>query len=89
MPALLEAVVIRPVTANIDARGQQAQCDEVSAELARWMAGEAWWGEKGIEGPAARIVIDYSRDMLAHLFTLTEQGYVIASVGLRYRRPGS
>jgi hypothetical protein len=86
MPAFLEATVVRPVSGPCDEREKTALHDSMTADLGRWMVGDVWWGERGIDGPAARLEIDYNRDTLAHLFTVTDMGYVITHARVQYRK---
>ncbi len=86
MPKYLEATVIRPVVAQANRGCAQDAYDLMKEELSRWTIGETWWGEKGIDGPAALLKIDSSTDMLAQLFAITEMGYAITRVHLRFER---
>ena len=85
MPKFLEATVIRPTSGDVCSADRAAMHDEMAAQLARWDLGQTWWGERGIEGPAAVLTIDSGTDMLAALFAITEMGYVITGVHLRFR----
>lgn len=89
MPSYIEAIVIRPVGDTVGDRDVEAQYEAMKDDLSRWTMGGVWWGDRGIDGPAAVLTIDSGTDALPALFAITEMGYVITRVHLKYKQSSS